>query len=113
MLADKRKTQRVDFTSDVSAYPVVSSKSGYIFEVLSQPQTLPAVDISRGGIRLATRHRFVDRSIFKLKIELHKNNPLDVFARLVWSDKHHIGLKFIVLHEDAQRSITHFTHQMF
>jgi hypothetical protein len=107
--SDKRKAERVDYTSDVSAYTIIASKSGNIFEVNSKPQTIPAVDISCSGIRLATSHPFADEAILKLKLELRKKQPVDVFARVVWSNHQHVGLKFIILHEEAQRDLAHFT----
>jgi hypothetical protein len=109
MIADKRKAERVFYTSEVSAYTVVASKSGNVFEVTSHPQTFPAVDISSGGIRLATSHPFADEAILKLKLELREKQPVDVFARVVWSNHQNTGLKFIILHEEAQRDIAHFT----
>ena len=109
MIADKRQTQRVGFTSDVSAFPVVPSKSGNIFEVYPQQHMYSAVDISRGGIRLSTSTPFPQDTILKLKVEILKKHPLDIFARVVWSNNRHTGLKFIVLHEDVQRHITHYT----
>lgn len=111
MTDDKRQAERVGFTAEVAAYPVVASKSGNIYEVLSEPRSIPAVDISQGGIRLATKQPLDYHSVLKLKIEIQKKRPVDVFARVMWSNQHHSGLKFIVVHEEARRHITHYTHR--
>jgi hypothetical protein len=109
MNEDKRQTQRVGFTSEVSAFSVLPSKSGHIFEVYPQHHLYHSVDISRGGIRLTTHKPFPQDSILKLKVEILKKRPLDIFARVVWSNDHHTGLKFIVLHEEVQRHIAQYT----
>jgi len=109
MIVDKRKAERVSYTSNVSAYRVAPSKSGNVFEVTPEPQIFPAVDVSRSGIRLATNRPLADEAILKLKLELRKKKPVDVFARVVWSNHQHMGLKFIILHEEAQRDLAQFT----
>lgn len=112
MHAEKRQSHRVSYTSDVNAFDVVPSKSGFIFEVASEPHTFPAMDVSCGGIRLAVSRPLVDQSILKIRMELQKKKPVDVFARVVWTDQKQAGLKFIVVHEEAQRHLAHYTQAL-
>jgi hypothetical protein len=109
MQEDKRRFPRVDFTSSLDVYPVIPSKSGFIFEVAPRHESMKAKDISQSGIRLATPQPIAYRSILKLRMELRKKQPVELFARVIWSENGQSGLKFIVLHEEAKRHLAQYT----
>jgi hypothetical protein len=112
MIVEKRLSRRAGYTSPVDAYQVQPSRSGYIFEVSNEQERFPAVDISHTGIRLATSRTLPISAILKLKLALQPEKPVDVFARVVWSNQAQTGLKFIVLHEEAKQDLSVYMTQV-
>lgn len=61
---------------------------------IRRPQLCRSRDISAGGIRLKTPHPLPLHSLVKLDFKTHEEQPVQIFAKVVWSTHADCGLKF-------------------
>ncbi len=102
--SERRKHPRVKFHEKITAHNVVESKSGNVYEVSDNPQTIQALNISEGGIRLELGTIHEPSTIVKLTLSF-KEKSLDVYSKLVWTAKGLCGLQFMVLEEEVRKAI--------
>lgn len=85
--AEKREFNRFEFQKSVQVFPVLPSKSGNILEVENQSLKGKAHNISEGGLRLVTPKGFPENSILKLNFKVEKNESVEVYGKIMWSEK--------------------------
>ncbi len=104
-VVEKRRFNRIEFREPVQVSPILPSKSANIYEVQDNRFEAQATDISEGGLRLEVPRPFTPHLLLKLKFEMSKDQPIEVFAKIVWSEKRFCGVSFIAVDEFMQKSI--------
>ncbi len=104
-LEEKRHFDRFMFQKPIQVYPVLPSKSGNIYEV--QDKVIPAQshNISEGGLKLETKKSFDVDSILKLSFEAEKDSNVEVYAKIIWAQKAHCGVRFMMPDKSIQKVI--------
>jgi hypothetical protein len=59
------------------------------------PEACRSLNISAGGMQLATPHTLPLHSVVKLDFRMFEERPVQVFAKVVWSSSEDCGLKFL------------------
>jgi hypothetical protein len=95
-VSDKRQYNRFDFKKPVQVFPVVPSVSGNIFEVHHQPIEMFSHNISEGGLRLETPGKIQKESLLKMNFEMSKDQPVEVYGKVMWTQDKHFGVRFIL-----------------
>ncbi len=110
-LQEKRRHQRFVFQKPVQINPVLSSKSGYIYEV--QDLIIPSIshNISEGGLKLETPKRLDADAILKLGFELEKGGNVEVYAKIIWVQKNHCGVQFLAPITLIQKVVRNFSRK--
>jgi hypothetical protein len=104
-IQEKRLFKRFKFNKILVVSTVVPSKSGLIYEVHPHPFELFSHDMSEGGLRIENRKRFEKDAILKVNVELARNNVLETFGQVTWSDRYHCGLNFLLLGQEFRKSV--------
>ena len=102
--SERREKPRVRFEDPVHVHRVEPSKSGHIFEVQGHLLKAKARDINENGLCIHLDAPVAPQSILKLNFAV-REKPVDVYARVVWADRRHCGLRFIVLDRAGNRAI--------
>ena len=102
---EKRKHHRVEFRQPVRVFPVLPSKSGNIYEVQTESFEVQAHDISEGGLRLQTHQDLNPQFLVKLNFEILKDQPVEVFGKIMWSQEKHHGIRFMLVDQEMRRDI--------
>jgi hypothetical protein len=102
---EKRKFNRYEFQKPVLVFPVLPSKSGNILEVEDHSLKSQASDISEGGLRLATSNGFKTDSILKLNFKVEKNQPVEVYGKIIWKQKEQCGVRFVLVDPQIRKGI--------
>ena len=93
---EKRQHRRFHFLEPVSVFPVLPSKSGNIFEVQPQALQAQARDISEGGVKLHLDRPLGPGSLLKLTFEVLQEEEVEVFGKIIWTDREHCGIRFML-----------------
>jgi len=104
-LAEKRMFSRFDFQKPIQVFPVQPSKSGNILEVENQSLKAKANDISEGGLGLATSKGLKADSILKLNFKVEKNKTVEVYGKIIWSQKRQCGVRFMLTDPSVRKGI--------
>ena len=102
---EKRQHQRYEFQQSVRVFPILPSKSGNIYEVHNEPIEFHARDISEGGLRIQAEHELNPHYLLKLHFEVSKDQPVEVFGKIMWSQEKHHGVRFMLVDQTMRRSI--------
>ena len=103
--AEKREFDRFDFQKPVLIYPVSPSKSGNILEVESRSLEAKAHNISEGGLKLVTPQSFPENSILKLNFKVKKDQTVEVYGKIMWSEQKSCGVRFVLADPEARQGI--------
>src|SRR5580704_13023884 len=103
--SEKRRFNRFDFQKSVQVYPVLPLKSGNIYEVQKNSIEVKASDISEGGLRLETSQGLDPKFLLKLNFEVQKDERIEVYAKIMWAEKTHCGVRFMLTDSILRKSI--------
>ena len=93
---EKRRCDRFQFRGKIQIYPVLASESGNIYEVQNNSFAGRTLDISEGGLRLESAKDIPDAPLLKLAFEVIKDQPVEVYGKVVWSGQGHLGVCFVL-----------------
>ena len=110
-LVEKREYDRFEFQKPVQVFPVLPSKSGNILEVENQSLKGRTQNISEGGLSLVTPKGFSENSILKLNFKVEKDQPVEVYGRIVWTRKKHCGVRFVLADQKIHKGIRTILHK--
>jgi len=102
---EKREFKRFKFRKLLRVSAIILSKSGNIFEVHPQPFEIFSHDISEGGLRIDNMKKLNANSLFKVEVELAKNNVVGAFSQVTWIDRYQCGLNFLMLDQDFKKNV--------
>ncbi|HUO58408.1 MAG TPA: PilZ domain-containing protein [bacterium] len=102
---EKRKHNRFEFQKPVRVFPVLPSKSGNIYEVQTESFEVQARDISEGGLRLQSQQELNPQFLVKLNFEISKDQPVEVFGKIMWSQERHHGIRFMLVDQEMRKGI--------
>lgn len=105
--SERRQRPRIPFVGTVSFHHVLPSKSGHIYEVRDPAVQAKAYDINEDGLCLSLSPALEPQAILKLNFEI-REKTVDVYARVVWTNRDRCGLRFIVLDRVCNRAIREF-----
>jgi len=105
LAAEKREFDRFEFQRSVLVYPVSPSKSGHILEVESQSLKAKVDNISEGGLKLVAPKRFPENSILKLNFKVEKDRSVEVYGKIMWSEKKNCGVRFVLADPQVRQGI--------
>jgi len=104
-LAEKREHKRFKFRRLLKVSAVVPSKSGNILEVQTGAFEIFSHDISEGGLRFDNMKKFDQNSLFKVDVELSKNQVVETIGKITWADRYQCGLNFLMTGQDFKKNI--------
>ena len=104
-VAEKREFNRFEFQKPVQVFPVLPSKSGNILEVDNRSLKGKVQNISEGGLRLAAPEGFPANSILKLNFEVEKDRAVEVYGKIMWSEKKTCGVRFVLTDPKIRQGI--------
>jgi len=104
-ISEKREFKRFKFRRLLKVSAVVPSKSGNIFEVHPQAFEIFSHDISEGGLRIDNLKQLNPNAIFKVNVELAKNNVVETFGKVSWTDRYQCGINFFMSGQDFKKSV--------
>jgi hypothetical protein len=104
-IQEKRLFKRFKFNKILKVSTVVPSKSGLIYEVQPQLFEIFSHDMSEGGLRIQNVKRFEKDTILKMNLELGRNNVLETFGQVTWSDRYHCGINFLLLGQEFRKNV--------
>jgi hypothetical protein len=102
---EKRAFKRFKFNKILKVSTVAPSKSGLIYEVQPQFFEIFSHDMSEGGLRIQNMKRFEKDAILKVNLELTRNNVVETFGQITWSDRYHCGINFLLLGQEFRKSL--------
>ena len=105
---EKRKHVRVKIDGDLTIYHVQPSVSGNIYEVHAKPLVARISDVSENGIKMEVGDAHLPTEILKVKFNVHKHEPVDAYAKMVWKNGASCGLQFIILEKQSHRRIKEY-----
>ncbi len=103
--SDKRRFNRFAFQKSIHVFPVLPSKSGNIYEVQKSSIEVKASDISEGGLRLEFHPGLDPKFLLKLNFEVEKDERIEVYGKIIWSEKNHLGVRFMVTDSILRKGI--------
>ena len=103
--AEKREFNRFEFQKSVKVYPVLPYKSGNILEVETRSLKGKTHNISEGGLSLVTPKSFSENSIVKLNFQVEKNQSVEVYGKIMWSEKKQCGIRFMLADPHLRQGI--------
>ncbi len=103
---DQRRHSRHKTKKNLQIFPVLPSKSGNIYEVQNKPLPASTVDISEGGAGLEISARsLTPQSLLKLTFKTPFHEEIEVYAKIIWSDKSRMGVHFILSDQAVLKAI--------
>ena len=107
---EKRRHNRHETTKPVRVFPVLPSKSGYTYEVQNHHLAAQTIDISEGGAGLEISTRSLNpQSILKLNFETPSGESIEVYAKIIWSEKSRCGVRFIMSDRAVLKAVREIT----
>lgn len=103
--SEKRRFNRFTFQEPVLVFPVLPSQSGNIYEVQRSSIEARAHDISEGGLRLEVDRPLNSNFVLKLNFAVEKSEPVEVYGKIVWSEKNHCGIRFMLADSTLRKGI--------
>jgi hypothetical protein len=104
-IVERRRHDRFEFPQPVQIFPVLPSKSGNIYEVQNHSIEFKARDISEGGLRIEVDRPFDSNFLIKLNFEVLKDQPVEVYGKIIWSENNHCGIRFMLADEVLRKGI--------
>jgi hypothetical protein len=104
-VTEKRESKRFKFRKLLRVSAVIPSKSGNIFEVHPHSFEIFSHDISEGGLRIDNMKQISANGLFKVQVELAKNNVIETFGKVTWIDRYQCGLNFLMSGQDFKKSV--------
>jgi hypothetical protein len=107
---EKRRHPRHETSKSVQVFPVLPSKSGNIYEVQTKPLPASAIDISEGGAGLQIPSKNLEpQAIVKLSFETPAEGPVEVYSKIMWTEKNRCGVRFILADQSVINVVREFS----
>ncbi len=74
-----------------------------------KPIEVKARDISEGGLRLETGEIPDSQFLLKMNFEMVKDQPVEVYGKIMWSHKNHCGVRFVLTDSILRKGIRAIT----
>jgi c-di-GMP-binding flagellar brake protein YcgR len=106
---EKRRHIRLEAIQSIQVFPVLPSKSGNIYEVQNKPLPASTIDISEGGVGLQISSKNLEpQAILKLSFETPAEGEVEVYSKIMWSDKTRCGVRFIMADQAILKAVKVF-----